>query len=334
MVCVIKNGKVYRRGKMQELDILIDDLGNATCAETIDLEGEEDQLIDAQDLLITAGFIDPKVVISKKVFDEETDFSMKGGYTTWINFNSDKIIDSKINHIQVVALSENQKVNDLEKLGNDVLGFVLNESLNEKELIKAMDRCSDLNCILFVDNRLSEKDKNNVLQNALETNTQIHFSDVLIEDLQMIQNAKASGINISCDISMATLLKNQEVAVDYIQDNIIEMISSTHGLNNQAHSGFVFGMLYSALVLTRKLSLEKLLDCLTYNCANIFGLDGGEIENFEIANFIILDLKSRNKIQSKQETTFQYDEWLNRYLMGGCCLNVCMGEIIFKGFPL
>ena len=96
-------------------------------------------------------------------------------------------------------------------------------------------------------------------------------------------------------------------------------------------SELAFGLIYHYLVLPKKLSLEKVLDCMSYHCANIFGIEGGDLVNFEKANLAVFDLKARRKI-GKQEliSKGKSTPFLGWYRSGLCRLTIADGKIVYR----
>ena len=56
-----------------------------------------------------------------------------------------------------------------------------------------------------------------------------------------------------------------------------------------------FELIYTYLVRTGKITLEKCFELMSFNCADIFGIEGGEIINFEKANLAVFNLNQREK---------------------------------------
>ena len=157
------------------------------------------------------------------------------------------------------------------------------------------------------------------LRLAEETGCQYHICHISCkESVELVRQAKQRGVQVSCEVTPHHLLlceddisaddgrfkmnpplrtkADQEALIAGIQDGTIDMIATDHaphsaeekakGLQGSA-MGIVgletaFELIYTYLVRTGKITLEKCFELMSYNCADIFGIDGGEIINFEI----------------------------------------------------
>ncbi|MEG1843413.1 MAG: dihydroorotase [Clostridia bacterium] len=147
------------------------------------------------------------------------------------------------------------------------------------------------------------------------------------ESVQLIREAKARGVNVTCETAPHYLLLTQDdleedgrfkmnpplreaadraALLEGLLDGAIDMIATDHaphtaqekarGLDGSA-MGVVglecaFGVLNEGLVQTGKLSLEKLLALLCDGARARFHLPGG-IEEGEVADFNLIDLNAR-----------------------------------------
>ena len=70
---------------------------------------------------------------------------------------------------------------------------------------------------------------------------------------------------------------------------------------------------------------------MSYNCADIFGIEGGEIINFEKANLAVFNLNQREKINPK---TFVYKgkrtPFEGCWSMVRCVMTVADGQIVYR----
>ena len=92
-----------------------------------------------------------------------------------------------------------------------------------------------------------------------------------------------------------------------------------------------FELIYTYLVRTGKITLEKCFELMSYNCADIFGIEGGEIVNFEKANLAVFNLNQREKINPKtfvsQGKSTPFEGW---WAMGRCVMTVADGQIVYR----
>lgn len=170
------------------------------------------------------------------------------------------------------------------------------------------------------------------LRLAEETGCQYHICHISCkESVELVRQAKQRGVQVSCEVTPHHLLlceddisaddgrfkmnpplrtkADQEALIAGIQDGTIDMIATDHaphsaeekakGLQGSA-MGIVgletaFELIYTYLVRTGKITLEKCFELMSYNCADIFGIEGGEIINFEKANLAVFNLNQREK---------------------------------------
>ena len=156
------------------------------------------------------------------------------------------------------------------------------------------------------------------LRLAEETGCQYHICHISCkESVELVRQAKQRGVQVSCEVTPHHLLlceddisaddgrfkmnpplrtkADQEALIAGIQDGTIDMIATDHaphsaeekakGLQDSA-MGIVgletaFELIYTYLVRTGKITLEKCFELMSFNCADIFGIEGGEIVNFE-----------------------------------------------------
>ena len=183
------------------------------------------------------------------------------------------------------------------------------------------------------------------LQLALQTGCRYHICHLSTkESVQLLKEYKALGARVSGEVTVHHLLLCQDDIVvgdanfkmnpplrskadrtalqRGLAEGVIDMIATDHAPHSPAEKsrsfaeslmGVVgledaFSLCYSYLVKPGLLSLERLIDCLSVNCAEIFGIRGGELKSLEPANFTIIDLNSqaridRHKLVSKGKNT-------------------------------
>ncbi len=347
MSILIKEGQVYSQGKIGRLDIYIDDLGQLALANDIALEDSAEVVIDATEMLIIPGLINPLTPLkSNQISNQILKQISKGGYTTVFLATEDDDLD-KINRSLTAIKDEScihahpfaslNKTNqdslvDMVTLSTQVYGFYHNDMwISEETITQAMKNASLSNSIIvtsYNNNQEAQLLKRDV-HLVKESQCSYHISNLTsIDSIEVLKQAKQEGLTISADITMEQLLletAHQEKYIDAINQGIIEMISCSSSIDFE----YTFGLAYQHLVLTRKITLEKIIDCMSYNVANIFGIDGGDVINFEKANLAIIDLKGRKKLSSKNLDNSVFINW---YVMGLCKYTIVDGEIIYNAF--
>lgn len=102
--------------------------------------------------------------------------------------------------------------------------------------------------------------------------------------------------------------------IEGLNDGTIEVIATDHAPHSKEDKGdsFIgsafgivglensFDLLYTNLVLTGKVELKTIIDCMTKNPAKIFNIPGGEIKEGEVANLTVIDLENGYTIDPKQ----------------------------------
>jgi len=170
---------------------------------------------------------------------------------------------------------------------------------------------------------------------AKETGVHYHVCHISTADgVQMVRMAKDAGINVTCEVSPHhLLLSDQDILTDDanfkmnpplrsekdrlalisgLQDGTIDMIATDHAPHaesekNQGFEKSAFGitgietsfpLMYTKLVKTNIISLEKLLDLMTENPAKIFDIkESGTIKLGQKADFTIINLDDEYEIK-------------------------------------
>jgi len=170
---------------------------------------------------------------------------------------------------------------------------------------------------------------------AKETGVHYHVCHISTKDgVELVRMAKDAGINVTCEASPHhLLLSDKDILTDDanfkmnpplrseedrlaliagLQDGTIDMIATDHAPHaaDEKNQGFkksafgitgietAFPLMYTNLVKTGLISLEKLLDLMAYNPAQIFKLDAGEIKVGQAADFTILNLTNEYEIKT------------------------------------
>lgn len=140
-------------------------------------------------------------------------------------------------------------------------------------------------------------------------------------------------------------VKDQEALINGIINGDVDMISTDHAPHsfekknkeiNSAAFGIVgletsFPLLYTRLVKTGLIKVEKLFDLMSYNVATAFNLDNHEIKVGNSLSAVVLDLDNEFVIDkttfvSKSNNT-PFDGWK---CYGKVIKTICKGEIVYE----
>ena len=191
------------------------------------------------------------------------------------------------------------------------------------------------------------------------------------EAVELIRAAKKEGLNVSAEVTPHHLLlcehdvmsadgnykmnpplrtkEDHKALIEGLQDGTIEIIATDHAPHSLEEKnlglkdslmGIVgletsFGLLYKNLVKKNVITLEHLVKCMSSNVADIFGIDGGVIEQDELANLAIFDLSDQIKITDKYLVSKSKNTpFINEYLQGVNYMTIVNGLIKYrkKGF--
>src|SRR5699024_1602486 len=176
---------------------------------------------------------------------------------------------------------------------------------------------------------------------AKETGVHYHVCHISTKDgVDLVRMAKDAGINVTCEVSPHHLLLSEDdiltddanfkmnpplrsendrkALIHGLQDGTIDMIATDHAphAENEKNQGFEksafgitgietsFPLMYSRLVKTGIISLEKLLNLMSTNPSRIFDLnEAGEIKLGQQADFSIINLADEFEINNKDYIT-------------------------------
>lgn len=166
-----------------------------------------------------------------------------------------------------------------------------------------------------------------------ETGCAYHMCHVSAkESVELIRRAKAEGLNVSCETAPHYLLLNDMMLRDEgrfkmnppvrseedrlallagIKDGTIDIIATDHAPHSSEEKGrglrgslmgvsgleAAFPVIYTALVRSGEISLEKLVELMCVNPRRRFGLPGG-IDTGDEADFCVVDLNEKFAIDS------------------------------------
>lgn len=190
-----------------------------------------------------------------------------------------------------------------------------------------------------------------------------HISTGLGVDL--VKFGKEMGANIYAEVTPHHIALNDSAVLEYgslakmnpplrseedrlriiegLKEGTIEIIATDHAPHTaeekskeitKAPSGIIgletsFSICYENLVLTKEITLMKLIELMSTNPARIYGLEGGEISQGNIADLAIIDLESEYKID-KYKSKSSNTPFKDKTLRGEVLYTISEGKIVFK----
>ena len=89
-------------------------------------------------------------------------------------------------------------------------------------------------------------------------------------------------------------------------------------------------MLYTHLVKTGEITLEKLIEIMSENPAKRFGVEN-QIKEGALANFVVFDLNQEYTINAKDFLSMGKSSPFDGYkVYGKCLMNVCNGKVVYS----
>ena len=202
---------------------------------------------------------------------------------------------------------------------------------------------------------------------AKQTGVKYHVCHISTkESVDIIRKAKADGVNVTCEtgphyltmcdndlqedgrFKMNPPLRSEQDRLALLQgiaDGTIDVIATDHaphsaeekskGLAGSA-MGVVgletaFCVLYTKLVKTGTVTLEKLIELMSINPRKIFGLPGGVIAEGEVADLALLDLDARWTVDPSEFASMgkatPFEGW---QLQGKNVLTICGGNVVYE----
>lgn len=186
------------------------------------------------------------------------------------------------------------------------------------------------------------------------------------ESVDIIRKAKAKGIKVTCEtgphyltmcdkdlqengrFKMNPPLRAESdmlALIEGVKDGTVDVIATDHaphsaeekskGLEKSA-MGVVgletaFSVLYTKLVKSGIISLERLVDMMSVKPREIFGIDGGMIKEGETADLCLLDLKKEWVVHPDEFVSMgratPFENWK---LQGKNLLTILRGEIVYE----
>ncbi|MBS4881803.1 MAG: dihydroorotase [Peptoniphilus harei] len=190
-----------------------------------------------------------------------------------------------------------------------------------------------------------------------------HLSTGLGVDL--VKFGKSMGANIFAEVTPHHIALNDGAILEYgslakmnpplrseedrlriirgIKEGTIEIIATDHAPHSseekekeltKAPSGIIgletsFSICYENLVLSKEISLMKLIELMSTNPAKIYGLDGGEIAVNKLADLAIIDLEKEYKIE-KFKSKSSNSPFANKSLKGEILYTISEGKVVYK----
>lgn len=202
---------------------------------------------------------------------------------------------------------------------------------------------------------------------AEETGVRYHVCHISTkESVDIIRKAKARGVNVTCEtgphyltmcdkdlqengrFKMNPPLRSEEdkqALLQGILDGTIDVIATDHaphsaeekskGLAGSA-MGVVgletsFAVLYTKLVKSGFITLEKLIELMSVNPRKIFDLPGGEIKEGEVADLALLDLDAKWSVAPDDFLSMgratPFEGW---QLQGKNIMTMCGGKVVYE----
>ena len=186
------------------------------------------------------------------------------------------------------------------------------------------------------------------------------------ETVALIREAKKSGIDVTCETGPHYLvlcdmdlkdegrfkmnppirsIKDRYALIEGVCDGTIDMIATDHAPHSAEEksqglcgslNGIVgietsFAAVYTSLVKTGIISLEKQMEIMHINPANRFGI-GREIKEGETAQFTVFDLDNEYKIDSENFLSMGKSSPFDGDMVFGKCLMTAVdGKRVFEG---
>ena len=202
---------------------------------------------------------------------------------------------------------------------------------------------------------------------AEETGVRYHVCHISTkESVDIIRKAKARGVKVTCETGPHYLTmcdedlledgrfkmnpplrsrQDMQALIQGVVDGTVDVIATDHAPHSKEEKskglaksamGVVgletsFGVLYSRLVLTGVITLERLINMMSVKPREIFNLPGGRIAEGEVADLALLDLDEEWTVDSNDFVSMgkstPFDGWK---LQGKNVLTICKGEIVYE----
>ena len=202
---------------------------------------------------------------------------------------------------------------------------------------------------------------------AEETSCKYHVCHISTkESVDIIRKAKARGVKVSCEtgphyltmcdmdlqedgrFKMNPPLRSEEdkqALIEGLIDGTIDVIATDHAPHSKEEKskglagsamGVVgletaFSVLYTKLVKSGVITLEKLIDVMSVKPREIYSLGTGKIQEGEVADLALLDLEKEWVVNPAEFVSMgkatPFENWK---LQGKNVLTICEGEIVYE----
>ena len=193
-----------------------------------------------------------------------------------------------------------------------------------------------------------------------ETGAAYHVCHVSTkESVELIRKAKAEGVNITCEtgphylvlddsdlqedarFKMNPPLRSKEdrlALIEGIKDGTIDMIATDHAPHSAEEKGrglekslmgvvgleTAFPIMYTELVKTGVITLEKLVELMSINPRKRFGLP-------ETEDFCVFDVSEEYEVDPNDFVSMgKSTPFLGKKVFGKCVLTVCDGKVVYS----
>ncbi len=194
-------------------------------------------------------------------------------------------------------------------------GLIVSSHAEYKQISKYDTRQSE--------NQMTQRD----LTLCEETRAHLHMAHVSTKEaIEMIAKAKLKGINVTCECTPHHLvlsdaitykvhppLRKQddiEALIKGIHDKTVDCVATDHAPHSQQDKKdgspgmtgieLAFSICYTHLVRTKKITLMKLSELMSYNPAQILGVNKGIIQKGVNADLILLDPDDEFKVDGSE----------------------------------
>ncbi|GBG95351.1 dihydroorotase [Ligilactobacillus salitolerans] len=204
---------------------------------------------------------------------------------------------------------------------------------------------------------------------AAQTKVRYHICHVSTkETVELVRQAKAAGIQITCEVTPHHLLLSQDdiqtndpnykmnpplrtkadkaALITGIQDGTIDVIATDHAPHTKAdkaggfaHSAFgitgsetAFGLLYTELVKTKVITLARLIELMSSKPAEVFRIpDAGQIMPGKRADLAFFDLNAKHQLaQGNFLSKGSNSPFVGKNVYGQTVLTMVAGQVVYR----
>lgn len=261
-----------------------------------------------------------------------------------------------------------QAMKEIAQINSHLVAHIEDEALFNRRVINEGKKSHELNLIGIPEVAETAQLARDLI---LVEETGVHYHACHIstkKSLDLIRQAKAKGLNVTCEVTPHHLLlneddiksdnamykmnpplrtkKDQEALITGLQDGTIDMIATDHAPHtleekSQGFSNSCFGisgietsfsLIYTGLVQRKIISLEKLVELLAIKPAQIFKLTSTSIKLNQIANLNIIDINNTYKIDVQNFQSKGKNTPFDKFEVTGKVIKtICNGEVVYGG---